>query len=241
MSTLPARAPAPLTEEEVAGFLKNDIDFFSRHLPLLAQLRLPHLREAGGTVSLVERQVDVLREQRREAEQKLRDFVGVARGNTVLTEKIHRLAQRLIGTRTLAAVVEATDRTLREDFEVQEFTLVLFREPVTGLESARVRFAPREEANARGLDTLLAAGKPRCGSVRDTQRDWLFPGNPGAIASAALVPLGAQGAHGLLALGAPDVDRYNPSMSTDFLSRIGELVAAALAAEQGPAPAPAAG
>jgi uncharacterized protein YigA (DUF484 family) len=44
----------------------------------------------------------------------------------------------------------------------------------------------------------------------------------------ALVPLGAGGGMGLLAIASPDADHFNPTMSTDFLARIGDLVATAL-------------
>ena len=235
MSTLPGHHPADLTEDEVAAFLKNDIDFFDRHVALLAQLRLPHARGASGTVSLVERQVDTLRDQKREAEGKLREFVAVARENTRLQEHIHRLACALLGARTTAAVVEVLDRSLREDFGVRDFTLVLLRRPDTGLESARLRFASAAEAASCGLDTVLSQSAPRCGNLRDAQRHWLFPAHPGAIASAALVPIGA-GRQGLLALASSDAARYHPGMSTDFLTRIADLLGAALdavAAERG--------
>jgi uncharacterized protein YigA (DUF484 family) len=34
----------------------------------------------------------------------------------------------------------------------------------------------------------------------------------------------------LLAVGSPDVERFHPAMSTDFLARIGDLVSEAVAA-----------
>lgn len=240
MKTQPAREPGDLSEEEVAAFLRHEVDFFSRHPALLTLLRLPHLRAGTSTVSLVERQVDLLRDQKREADTQLRDFVAVARDNTQLNTHIHQLACALISASSLQAVIDALDRSLRESFGVQEFTLVLLRAPVPTLASARLRFATLAEATACGLDTVLAAGAPRCGNLRDSQRDWLFPAHPGAIASVALVPLaGAAPAAraagntepaGLLALGSPDPARYHPGMSTDFLTRIAQLLAAALAA-----------
>jgi len=227
MSTAPASPLADLTEADVAAFLRNDIDFFARHEALLAQLRLPHAR--GGTaVSLVERQVETLREQKREAEAKLREFIAVARDNTALHEHIHRFACALIGGRSLEAVASVLERSLREDFQVRDFTLVLLQKPVAGLASSRLRFATAAEAAACGLDAVLAQATPRCGNLRDSQRDWLFPAHPGAIASAAVVPLGG-GRVGLLALASPDAGRYHPGMSTDFLTRIAELLSAALA------------
>lgn len=227
MSTQSARPPADLTEADVAAFLRNDIDFFDRHGALLAQLRLPHARGATGTVSLVERQVDTLRDQKRDAETKLREFVAVARDNTRLQEHLHRLACALIAARTTGAVMEALDRSLREDFGVRDFTLVLLHKPVPGLASARLRYATAAEAAGCGLDAVLNQSAPRCGNLRDAQREWLFPGHPGAIASAALVALG-NGRHGLLALASADAARYHPGMSTDFLSRLADLLTASL-------------
>jgi uncharacterized protein YigA (DUF484 family) len=207
--------------------LRNDIDFFARHEALLAQLRLPHAR--GGTaVSLVERQVETLREQKREAEARLREFIAVARDNTALQEHIQRFACALIGVRSLEAVTSVLERSLREDFQVRDFTLVLLQKPVAGLASSRLRFATVAEAAFCGLDAVLAQAIPRCGNLRDSQRDWLFPAHPGAIASAAVVPLGG-GRVGLLALASPDAGRYHPGMSTDFLTRIAELLSAGLA------------
>ena len=82
------RTAAPPTEEEtVAGYLQHHPDFFERHQPLLARLRLPHVR-GGSTISLVERQIEVLRERYAALEQKLADFVKVARSNDAVAEKI---------------------------------------------------------------------------------------------------------------------------------------------------------
>ena len=72
------------------------------------------------------------------------------------------------------------------------------------------------------------AGRPRCGQIRDTQRDWLFGAGSVDVGSVALVPIGPGGSLGLLACAASDTDRFNPTMSTEFLGRIGELIAAAL-------------
>ena len=45
----------------------------------------------------------------------------------------------------------------------------------------------------RTFEALLATGKPRCGQVRDTQRDFLFGPEAASIGSVALVPLGESG------------------------------------------------
>jgi len=55
--------PDTLNDASVAQYLTAYPDFFERNGALLGKLRLPHLRDAGATVSLVERQVEVLRER----------------------------------------------------------------------------------------------------------------------------------------------------------------------------------
>jgi len=80
----------------------------------------------------------------------------------------------------------------------------------------------------RTFEALLATGKPRCGQVRDTQRDFLFGPEAASIGSVALVPLGDAGSLGLLALGSAERERFHPGMSTEFLKRMGEIITDAL-------------
>ena len=61
------------------------------------------------------------------------------------------------------------------------------------------------------------------------QRDFLFGDEAATIGSVALLPLGAGGAIGLLAVGSPDPARFHPGMSTEFLARMGELIGDAIA------------
>ena len=222
-----------IDDEAVAGFLAGEPAFFERHAALLAALRLPHLRGDGSTVSLVERQVDVLRERTREFELRLRTLVENGHANDALAEKIHRLALRLVSTRDPAGRLAAIEASLREDFAAPEFVVVLTHGAApAGLPDSRsVRHVPADDPGLRSFESLFASGKPRCGRVRDSQREFLFPAADTAVGSVALVPLLphlARAPVGLLAIASPDASHFNPTMSTEFLARIGELVATAL-------------
>ncbi|HEX3847473.1 MAG TPA: DUF484 family protein [Steroidobacteraceae bacterium] len=233
MTTVQARGikPEGLSDSNVAEYLQTYPDFFERNAPLLAKLRLPHMRDVGSTVSLVERQVEVLRERNQSLERKLKELVDVARSNDALAVRIHRLSQRLIRARTLAETVDALETSLREDFDARHSVLVLFTEEARALDPMPrfLRPARPEEADVATFESLLSSGKPRCGQVRDTQRDYLFGKDSVEIGSVALTPLGPKGALGLLAIGASDAQRFHPGMSTEFLTRIGELLTYALA------------
>ena len=88
--------------------------------------------------------------------------------------------------------------------------------------------APREGDDLKAFDTFLKGSGPRCGQIRDAQRDYLFGKETDEIGSAALIPLGSQSDIGFLAIGSADSERFHPGMSIDFLSRLGQLVAEAL-------------
>jgi uncharacterized protein len=220
-----------LNDVSVGEYLQTYPDYFERNSQLLTKLRLPHLRDVGATVSLVERQVEVLRDRNQSLERKLKELVDVARANDALADRIHRLSQRLIRAHSLLESVNAVETSLREDFDAMHSVLVLFLEEARALEPEAARFlrvaAPADE-DMKTFDTLLSTGKPRCGQVRDAQRDYLFGKDAVAIGSVALTPLGQKGSLGILAIGASDADRFHPGMSTEFLSRIGELVTYAL-------------
>ena len=223
--------PASLNDAEVAQYLQTYPDFFERNGPLLTKLRLPHLRDPGATVSLVERQVEVLRERNLSLERKLKELVDVARANDVLADRIHRLSHRLIRAQGLVGTVNAIETSLREDFEAMHSVLVLFLEEARSAQPQATRFLRAEDplsAEIKSFESLLQSGKPRCGQIRDTQRDYLFGKDTVEIGSVALTPIGPKGSLGILAIGASDINRFHPTMSTEFLSRIGELVAYAL-------------
>ena len=220
-----------INDNSVAEYLQTYPDFFERNSSLLAKLRLPHVRDSGATVSLVERQVEVLRERNQALERKLKELVDVARANDALADRIHRLSQRLIRAHSLPEAIDAVETSLREDFEARNSVLVLFLDAARPLEVPPSRFlrtANLADAEIKTFESLLQSGKPRCGQIRDTQRDYLFGKESVEIGSVALTPLGPKGALGILAIGASDAERFHPGMSTEFLLRIGELVTYAL-------------
>jgi uncharacterized protein YigA (DUF484 family) len=228
-STIRGIEAPPLAENDVAEYLQQHPDFFERHSGVLARLKLPHSR-GTTTVSLVERQATVLREKNSSLEQRLRDLIEVGRTNDALTQKIHVLACRLIRARTPAAVVDALEASLREDFGATLWLIVTGRQEFAPLAetSRHVRSVAAGAPEARMFETLFEFGRPRCGQIRDSQRDYLFGVGTDEVGSAALVPLGSSLEAGLLAIGSPDTERFHPAMSTDYLARIGELIVAAM-------------
>ncbi len=229
MTTREARGltAAEVEEESIARYLQHNPDFFERHQALLARLRLPHAR-SSSTISLVERQVEVLREKHANVEQKLADFVKVARANDSVADKIHRLTRRLLQVHGRDESIAAVEASLREDFDAFNATLVLIGAPEDSVPQRFRRVIAQDDPALKSFESLFASGKPRCGQVRDSQREFLFGAESADIGSVALMPLGKGGALGLLALGSNDRDRFHPGMSTEFLARMADLIGDAL-------------
>ena len=220
-------------EQAVTQYLQLHPDLFDRHPQLLTRLRLQHPRN-GTTVSLIERQVEVLREKHAALEQKLAEFVRVARSNDALADKIHRFTRRLLRTATRAQALTQIEASLREDFDAYHTVLVLQVPPgaaATPSADAASRFLRQVSSDNpifKSFESLFSNARPRCGQVRDSQREFLFGTEAPAIGSVALIPLTAMAPPGLLALGSVDRDRFHPGMSVEFLTRMAELIADSL-------------
>ena len=150
----------------------------------------------------------------------------------VLAEKIHRFTRRLLRTAGTGPAIAEIEASLREDFDTLHAVLLLPEGTAPADHDSSWRFLRRvnsDDPGYRSFDTLFAACKPRCGQIRDSQREYLFGTEAPNIGSVAMIPLGGQPPAGLLALGSVDRDRFHPGMSTEFLGRMGELITDALA------------
>jgi uncharacterized protein YigA (DUF484 family) len=232
-TTLKQQVAIPqLTDADIVAYLQAHPGFFEENPQLLGSLTLPHAT-GGAAVSLVERQVAVLRQKHATMERQLRDFLDVARSNDQLAARIHGLALALLRTRDRAGVVTALEEQLRLSFNADQAVLVLFGEPDLESTGRFLRVVDREDPALSPFRTFLQTNAPRCGQVRDSQRDFLFGEGTVEVGSVALVPLTVQEGSetltlGFLAIGNRDRDHFHPGKSMDFLVRLGELVSCAL-------------
>ena len=219
-----------VSEDSIVAYLKSHPDFFERHAPLVLGLKLPH-RAGGASISLVERQVAMLRQRNAQLERQLKDLVAVAKQNDVLVEKIHQLCLKLMRAPTLPQRLERLETGLREDFAAERAVLVLFPDaPAEAVRDGFVRRLGAEDLDVRPFAAFLRAAKPRCGPLRDRQKT-IFDRDADVISSAALVPLGPESRLGFLIIGSRDPDHFHPGKRMDFLARLGEVLAVALRSE----------
>ena len=173
----------------------------------------------------------MLRQKDLKLEKKLKELIEVARANDLLAAKIHELAIQLLASSNLESTIAALEEGMRSGFGADHAVLVLFGDPGAFEDIDAGRFFHVVERDADELTpfkTFLNANAARCGQIRDAQREFLFHDDASEIGSVALVPLSKGAEIGFLAIGSNDTDRFHPGMSTDFLTRLGDLVAGAL-------------
>ena len=221
----PASEPAPpLSKEEVAAWLRQHPDFLDRHPEVLEAIELHH--RAHGAASLVERQMQLLRDRNRQLERKLMELVEIARENEHLSTRLHHLALALLEADDASDVVNIAQDLLRDELKADFVTLRLIGNPQA--EETGLHFVPPEEPALARFEDLFHSGRPLCGRVSREQLEWLFGDQADDIASAVLIPLKDPNRIGLLALGSRDPHRFHPGMGTLFLGTLGELLARAL-------------
>ena len=218
-----------LTERSVHDYLVAHPEFFEQNAALLRTLNLPH--GSGGAVSLVERQVSMLRQKDLKLERQLKELIAVARANDVLAAKIHELTMQLMASGDLSTTVTALEEAMRSGFGADQAVLVVLGDPEAfeDIDVGRFfRVVMKNDPSLKPFSTFLNGSGARCGQIRDSQREFLFRADAEEIGSAALVPIGKGAEIGFLAVGSVDTDRFHPGMSIDFLTRLGDLIAAAL-------------
>lgn len=213
-------------EEAVSRFLSDNPDFFTDHPKLLAEISLSH-PDTAGAVSLIERQVGVLRDQSRQIERRLCELVSNARENDVLSGRLHDFATQLLLADSLDVVLGSVLTSLQEAFHLDAASI---RITYTGaLNEQCPEIVKEDHEQFMQLALLLDNGKPVCGSFLDeAQKDFLFSHSEVDIKSCALVLVKAEKVKGILCLGSQDSYRFEKSMATDYLGRLGDLVACAV-------------
>ena len=215
------------TEQQLLELLKDYPDILARNPALLAELEIPH--ESGNAVSLIERQVGVLRDKVQALDKRLRDLMDIARSNERLAESRHRLAINLLGARDLEDVISIVLDELGNELEADFAIVRLLSDDEGRLKDRPDLFIESTTDAIKSFSMMLDNRQPMCGRCTEEQNAFLFGDDAAQVGSAAVIPLVAGAKLGLLALGGKDENRFSIAMGTEFLGQIGELVSAALA------------
>lgn len=217
----------PMTEDDIANYLGQFPEFFERHAELLAAIHLtsPHSRR---TVSLQERQAEMLRDKIRMLEGRLMEMIRHGNDNLHLSDKLLHWARDMLMSHESITLPSKIVESIETQFLVPQVAIRLWG---VNAAFADAKFAQGVTEDARLFASSLS--EPFCGVNSGYEAaSWLA--QPEQAVSLALLPLrgadatGSPGAFGLLVLASPDAQRFTSTMGTDFLQRIAEMASAAL-------------
>ncbi|MBS1169350.1 MAG: hypothetical protein H6R01_268 [Burkholderiaceae bacterium] len=212
-----------LDADAVAQYLADNPEFFRDHAELLAKIRLSS-QLGGRTVSLQDRQMEVMRDKHRTLELRLAELVLLAKENDAIVQKYKAWTRTLLLARNDVDLPHALITGLQTTFGVPHASLRLWR---VAENFTHTWFAQDVGEDARLFANSLSS--PYCGANRDFEAvRWL---EAAEIQSVAMLPLrndDSPDVFGLLIMGSPDPERFTSSMAIDFLIDIGETASAAL-------------
>lgn len=221
-----ATTESQLTAAQVADYLRANPDFFAAQPDLLADLRLPH--ESGKAISLIEKQLVVLRERSQEARQKLGSLLENARDNDQLFDVTRNLVLSLLKARDATEVAEITQDQLSELGSVDACEIIVVARP--GLQLSGGVRTENGEKLAQEFADVFRLRRTHCGAIPRDSIEKLFGANSDRVGSTALCPIMSDSeVIALLALGNSSEDYFNTSLDTLFLDFIGHVVGAILA------------
>jgi uncharacterized protein YigA (DUF484 family) len=218
MSTLKPSASDELKAQQVAAYLSAHPDFFRNHPLVFETLDLPH--KTSGAVSLVEKQLAVLRERNTELRTRLNALLETSKTNDALFDKTRALVLRLIAADGASAIFNALHSTITSDFAIAHYSLLVIDKSAQGTSVRTLSSAELHEQ----LPALKSHNDVICGAFRPQQMEVLF-GKAGRNAgSAAAIRFTEDDTQVILALGSADPHRYHSGMDTLFLRFIADVL-----------------
>ena len=210
-----------IDESGVIQYLQKNPAILMDYPDIFSSLSIPH--QTGGAISLVERQLKLLRGENQQLRSKIEELVSIARDNEELNQRFHCLALELMDTEqlhdVLAMVQDQVQTFFYTDFVCFRF-LPNIRETGNTLDGL---YLDVDSSIVERISPWIEGRKPICGQHHDDISRDLF-GPDLRIASSAFIPLYHTRNLGLLCLGSVSAERFGPSMGTIFLQHLGELV-----------------
>ena len=210
-------------EQDMLDYLREHPTFFEKHQDILEGLSLSH--ETGTAISLIERQVQILREQKEQQQQQLQSLISTAHNNEKLNNNVHALILELLDASSLSEVLDIIEKRIRADFEADAIVVKLLASGNAILKEHEELTSWQQPALVIG-EKVMTARQPVCGSFNTEQMQALF--DDADIQSAGIIPLAkdknSKNCYGIIAIGSYDPQRFRADMGTLFLSLIGQVL-----------------
>jgi uncharacterized protein YigA (DUF484 family) len=196
-----------LDPKDVEIFLLDNADFFVTREALLSELNFKH--DSGNASSLLERQIQRLREEQNTLIDLLTSFVEEAKVNEDLFIKSKNLTLSILDANNEKDIIQKIEKEFKDNFGVDECSLEFFsNSEIVDLEGK--------------TDLSLHKGAVHCGSFSSEKLSILFKEKE--VHSAVIAVLVHDKKIGLLQLGSKDRTKYLGDEDTTFIEYVRDVL-----------------
>ena len=215
-------APKRSTENLVSDYLKENPDFFVKNPSILAELEIPH--EHGSAISLVEKQLSVLRDQNCETNKRIHELIEIAHQNEELARRIHKLALTLMDANDPRDIFATLYENLKKNFYADKVIVRLFANPSFIDSFPTEEFVGKDSVEESLFRAVIEKLEPLSGKMKRQQQVFLFGDECDDIASSVMIPLHGSSWGGILAIGSFDAEHFSSGMGIELLANLGEIL-----------------
>jgi len=160
-------------------------------------------------------------------ESKLAELIKFGEENDALSDRVHALTLRLVAAKDRERAINTLYLDLLDTFQIPHVVVRLWNVHVAEGDTAP-EFQPVTTELRQFIEAMTA---PYVGAHPVYETNLWFGEHAPHLKSYAMVPLKTSGVFGVLLLASENSERFYTGMGTMFLSRIGDVFAAALARE----------
>lgn len=193
----------PFDEQIIQEYLLDNPDFFNRFPDLLKTLRLPH--NERGTVSLVEKQQEILRRRVEQLEEEITGLMTMAKRNERIFRLNNEVAFALLKCETENELQSVLSERLINYFNFSHVRLITLSQD--------------SELNSI-WNKRLSLGH-YLGRLPAVESKKLFGAEVGSV---ALTKLSSECSKVIFAIASPDAMHFNPEMDNMFLELLQQLL-----------------
>ena len=203
--------------KKVEEFLLMNPNFLSNNSHILKSMEIVH--ETGGAVSLIQKQVEMLRKNYDSTSENLLQLLDIAKTNEGIFEKTKSLILELLVLRNLIDIVSATENFFIKEFDADSCKILFFKEN-TNLPKGRI--VDVKEAHKQ-IGKKYNAVDIFCGPLDETESNYIF-NKQAKIVDCVLVPIKNSECPGMLALGSRSMNVYSKENDSLFLEFVADVL-----------------
>lgn len=210
-----------ISEHDIINYLQNDNDFFIRHPEQLLAINVSN--RDGKVASLINHQVNVLKDRNQQLKDKLSEMIKYAEYNEKIMTQIFELTLRLSQISHVANVTKFFCAFVKKAFDCKYIRIIVPKYDKLDSNSS-VLCIENDEPFLSIFNEFIRGNRPICGRLKPEKLKFIFAKNADSIGSSVMLPIGDKAEKGILVFASEDESRFNPDMSTDLLARLAQIL-----------------